>query len=30
MNKILQKTKPNILDNIAAEDSITPQAIDQG
>jgi hypothetical protein len=28
MNNILQKTKLNTLDNIVAEDSITPQAID--
>jgi hypothetical protein len=30
MNKVLQKTKLNTLDNIVAEDSITPQAIDRG
>jgi hypothetical protein len=29
-NNILQKTKLNTLDKIAAEDSITPQAIDRG
>jgi hypothetical protein len=29
MNNVLQKTKSNTLDNIAAKDSITPQAIDQ-
>jgi hypothetical protein len=29
MNTILQKTKSNTLDNIATEDSIPPQAIDQ-
>jgi hypothetical protein len=30
MNKVLQKTKPNTLDNIGAEDFITPQEIDRG
>jgi hypothetical protein len=30
MNNVLQKTKLNTLDNIAAEDFITPQAIDWG
>jgi hypothetical protein len=30
MNNVLQKTKSNTLNNIAAEDSITPQAIDRG
>jgi hypothetical protein len=30
MNNVLQKTKPNTLDKIAAEDSITPQAIGRG
>jgi hypothetical protein len=29
MNNVLQKTKLNTLDNIAVEDSITPQAIDR-
>jgi hypothetical protein len=30
MNNVLQKTKLNTLDNIAAEDSVTPQSIDWG
>jgi hypothetical protein len=29
MNNVLQKTKSNTLDNIAAEGSITPQTIDR-
>jgi hypothetical protein len=29
-NNVLQKTKSIILDNAAAEDSITPQVIDRG
>jgi hypothetical protein len=30
MNNVLQKTKSNTLEDISAEDSITPQAIDWG